>query len=222
MHSSVRHLGEAVGTPDRIRTDAQRRLTRFGVEWFGDQVPDIGAALGIAPLERAGLREAAEEVLVDVQVSLVALRGGEPLDARTANRLRNDRYHALLALIEVMPSQKHAKQLQLELTRGEPLAICSGDVCRIGTRHEQTVRTPFVARPVRFTVQGCNRIFLDAVTTVGEMWPNFCPDCARRKPVRDQKRALRRKIHTIARHPTIYATTGDTPETRIIERESGS
>jgi hypothetical protein len=216
----VGNRGEAQRNPDHIRSDAQRRLTRFGVEWFGDQFPSIGAALGIGPMDRAGLREAAEIVLAEVQASLLALPRDEPLDALTANRLRQDRYHALLALIEVMPSLQGAKRVQLEATGGAPLAICSGGVCPIRGRSEGTVKSPFVAEPVKFAVKGCNRIFPDATTMAGKMWPNFCPDCnnVRRKPVRDQERALKRRIHTVLRHPTVYLTTGWPPITASFPR----
>ena len=117
------------------------------------------------------------------------------------------------------PSHKHAKQTQLQVTGGEPLTICTGDAFRIGTRRERTLRTPLVADPLRFSVKGCNRIFADAVTMVGTMWPTFCPDCnnTRRKPARDQERAVKRRIYAAVRHPTIYATSGVPPETRVID-----
>jgi len=54
---------------------------------------------------------------------------------------------------------------------------------------------------------------------VGGMWPTFCPDCnnARRKPARDQERAVKRKVHTMVRRPTIYVTTGTAPEVTRLE-----
>jgi hypothetical protein len=150
----------AVGTPDQSR-QAQERLDRFALEWLVDQFPDRPFP-GVGPLDRKGLREAAELVLGDAQTALASLAADldeAPLEPRLASSLSRSRYWVLLALLEVLPSQKHAKQEQLRITGGAPLALCTGDACRIGSRRKRTLHTPYVAGEVRFSVYGCNRIF---------------------------------------------------------------
>jgi hypothetical protein len=112
-------------------------------------------------------------------------------------------------LLEVMWQHKRAKQVQLRVTSDAPLAICMGDSYRVLRRALATVTavtTPYVEGDVKFTVKGCFRIFEDATTMVGDMWPAFCADCNNRvrQPKRDQRRAIARRITTLARTPNVY------------------
>jgi len=195
-------------TPDQSRSAARQRLDLFAVEWFVEKQPQF-AALGIGPINYVGLREAAELVLEDVQEQLLMLQpttGGAPLERDVARHLARDRFRAVTALLQFMTS-KQAKQEQLRIAEGAPvLAICTGDVCRIGHWKPKTLKTPFVDGDLQFAAKGCHRIFPDATGMVGDMWPAFCAECnnSRRQPVRDQRRALARRINHAVRTPTIY------------------
>ena len=199
-------------TPDQTRrSEARELLRRYWIALFVQEQRDhfgyferfVGAP------DSRGVPEAAREVLADVQAELAQFHRrspSEPLEWAVARRLARDRFHAVTALLDLMIS-KEAKQVQLEITGGLPLAICMGEWLRIGKRREpKMVRIVNVEDELRFTPKGCLRIFDDATNTVGEMWPGYCSDCnnTRRQPVRDQRRALARRIHAAMRSPSVY------------------
>ena len=211
--STLRDAEPGQGNRDQSCRDAQKRLERFAVEFFADPFfgpghvrnrtlvvefsADDRRALEIGPIDDAGLEEAPEAVLKADHRELQRLES--PVEPATARRLARDRYQAVNALIYLLRGDKHAKQKLLDLTEDAPLTICMGDRYRIGgNRILRPVKTQL--GEVTFTVDGCRSIFPDVVrTSGGKMWPGLCPACRgpRKKPTRDQARALRRRLNEI-------------------------
>jgi hypothetical protein len=209
-----------VTTTDQARSDAQKRLERFGTEWFLYEHPELeelrAATAGVVQPKPGpdGLDEAAEEVLRGVQEELLTLES--PLEHRLARELTRDRFWAITALIH-LHGDKAAKELLLRITDGAPLAICMGDVCRIGAirskrgvraKRGRTVMT--MAGEVSYVVKGCRAVFVDtARTTGGDMWPGLCRECDKAKPQRKQDRAMVRRLNAVKQGhgATVYVGT---------------
>jgi hypothetical protein len=65
-----------------------------------------------------------------------------------------------------------AKQLQLEATGGQPLAVCIGRLFRDGLSHSQRG-------------DGCGAVFLDSTSLKPPKFASYCPECWQRKFVRE-------------------------------------
>jgi hypothetical protein len=152
-------------------------LERLYDDWLDDRD-------GRRPHVQYGLRAAAEEVLAFVQRELERKRIG-PTTKKPGSvicELACERTRALDALRYCTPSYKAAKEIELRITDGEPLAICTG------TWNLVTIRT--VAGTKVLPLSGCYRVFPDSKTLGGHMWRHWCDDC---DPKRGQPvRALRR------------------------------
>lgn len=142
-----------------------------------------------------------------------------PVELRLAKQLARDRFRAITALIYDLRDNKAAKETLLRITEGDPLAICMGDVCRIGGIPSQQ-RVSTMLGEVSFCVKGCRAIFPDVVrTSGGKMWPGLCPACGNphKKPQRDQRRALTKRLNSVyqGHGASIYGYSLTVPEGRV-------
>jgi hypothetical protein len=190
---------------DQSREKARRRLERFATQRFTEEHREWHAFRDvIGPPARDGVLEAAEELLDACQRDLASFPS--PVEPGIARELARDRFWAISALIYYL-GDKGAKETQLRVTNGAPLAICTGDAYRVGARRLRSVQT--TQGRFDFSVKGCRSIFPDVIRTDGgKMWPGSCPGCrsSHKKPARDQGRALRRRLDAIfaGRTATIY------------------
>ena len=188
-----------MGTRDQLRAAANARLERFATEWFllpasrrrpASRLPAIFRTLDAGDdCVRRPRRCSA-----GVQHELTGLES--PVEAIVAKRLVRERFNAITALI-YLDGPKGAKETLLRRTDGAPLTICMGDFCRIRTGQRDGVKTRVGF--ISFAVEGCRAIFEEDRRTSGEMWAGLCPDCRRKKPRRDQGRALKRRIDDLRR-----------------------
>jgi hypothetical protein len=212
--------GTGSSTRDQTRSEAQKRLERFGSEWFLLEHPELEGGLweevrkvvAARPDLGNGLEEAAVDVLQEIQRALHRLES--PIEFQVARSLTRDRYWAITALIH-LGGQKQAKERLLRITSGRPLAVCMGDVYRIGARDTsrrgkraergRTVKT--LVGDVSHVVKGCRAIFVDTDrANGGDMWPGLCRGCGKLKPQLKQDRALARRINAVAlgKGATVY------------------
>lgn len=222
--SSEQPSGASESTRDQGRVEAVAELERFHTAWFVHEATQTGCRLEVnlgnstyfvdefVPSVRPGpeIVGAAKIALRCLQDDLVAL--DSPVEFQVAQRLMTERLWAITALIQVGQSHRmgsatghgYAKKVLLEVTDGAPLTICMGDVCRIRTGQRDGVETTVGLIP--FAVKGCRAIFEEDRRTSGEMWAGLCPTCRRKKPRRDQGRALNRRINDLrrGRGATIY------------------
>jgi hypothetical protein len=153
-------------------------------------------------IEIEDLATAAEMVLSCVQREL--LGRASPLEIEVAFELAYARAWAIHALVYVH-GPRAAKEIELRLTDGAPLTICTG---RTWQRYPYRERAaPFLGKVVsgrladgrefRIPAYGCFAIFADTTQTTRWAWAHWCPDCkpntGRRWPrarARAHKRAL--------------------------------
>lgn len=158
-------------------------------------------------------------MLRDVQERLLAiekpLSRDSPVEVQRANRIANDRFQALTALIylgglrssgSAGTGHKYAKEILLRVTGGAPLTLCTGDVSRL--RHGKRKAVSTSAGDFPLAVKGCLAVIPeDTRNTGGEMWVGLCPRC-RNKARRGQERWLVRRIKHLVEGrgaKTIYA-----------------
>jgi hypothetical protein len=185
--------------------EAHERLDRFAVEWFADQHPQFREPLLIGSVQLDGLRDAATSVLSAIQQELLAQ--ASPLETSIARLIARERFHAITALIYDV-GEKEAKKLAVAVAGlAGPLTICTGNSYRIRGAKQHKVTT-WTFGDQQFVVKGCGAIFPDSRQTSGNsMWPGFCDDCRsdRRKPHRDQERAIRRRLDHLSATATTYS-----------------
>lgn len=116
-----------------------------------------------------------------------------PLDHAAAYELYIAQWWAIYALRE-WKGGRTAKETQIRLADGRPLAIC------IGGGKGRDVQTSLGTS--RVSAQGCYAVFEDVTRlTGGKMWPKLCPDCrprnGKKNPPRDAGRALQRRARLV-------------------------
>jgi hypothetical protein len=147
-------------------------------------------------IKTADLCEAAEIVLDAVQRELRQRRSIAPLVPEIAYELANARHWALHALRDRL-GVKRAKQVDLRITDGVLLTICTGATLPPRSSLEtaySSSRAPFLAgvvikfkvsdragreRMIQVPVSGCLRIFEDCNRTSARPWAYWCRDCSR-------------------------------------------
>ncbi len=215
----VQKNGSLIRTKTDIDVDSAREnLDRwFSVRLVKDRWSDehrrwFVDAVGWQPIDDERLREMAEMVIDHVQRQLRSLEPTSPLAWEVAYSFARDQLHAVTALIDLNDvgrrrGEGEAKKTLLRIASGRPLAICTGDVCRLPS--QRVSRLPLKVNDTEipsFTVRGCGAIFPDATVTRGKMWPTLCPRCTNLKSLRKQERALVKKIKTGLRNPTVYVS----------------
>lgn len=137
-----------------------------------------------------GLEDAARDVLSHAQAWL---RGHEdnPLAPEEALSLVFTMGQARSALNEIHGRWGTVKMIEVELSAGEPRAICSGSSHAVKLEWWAAARLGRSTDPIldahRF---GCFCVFLDAIQTERHMWLSWCG--CQTQP----RRALTREIHT--------------------------
>lgn len=145
--------------------------------------------------DQNGVGSASEVVLAWVQKELRERES--PLDVAAAFELAGARRWALAALIE-LHGKKRAKEIELELADGAPLAICMGPRTFVhgGERVDYLpVQTIHGLTHVPLYGQGCRAVFHDTTRITGRMWRYWCPEC---KPSKRQARRALAQSHSRA------------------------
>lgn len=140
-----------------------------------------------------GLDAAARRIVVATQQLLAELEP-RPVPLDVAERLALTETSALFALAYIRrgggaTSPGRAKQLQVELAGGRPLAVC------VGTRQVGTIETSY--GPREYVVSGCGAVFPASTRPSGRVSNHWCPDCRRnlrRNPAREARRTLKRQL----------------------------
>jgi hypothetical protein len=153
----------------------------------------------IKRLPVGGLRAAAEELLFHEQRE--KRERESPLDFAAAFELANAQVWAIDALIQSGITERQAKETELRLTDGVPLAICIGRTLLPRWQQEGKHRLRINDTPPRLgklsggtvtlPVYGCRTIFPDTTQTMKKMWRHWCDDCkeSNSHPQRTAKRA---------------------------------
>lgn len=157
--------------------EALERLFDYSAESLWDRRAD------------SGLAEAVEAVLVCEQRALRNRRPESPLALDVGLELAYTRAWRIHALLFVTGSAKRAKEVELRLTGGAPLAICTGRTW--APPPDRDTAAPFLGVPARgmvidgrgrrrdFNVPalGCLSIFEDALQAERHPWRYWCDDC---------------------------------------------
>jgi hypothetical protein len=133
--------------------------------------------------------EAAKNIVACVHREL--RERSSPLDIAAAWELSNAKRWAIKVLAD-RRGKTYAKEIELQLTQGEPLTICMGSPKPAG------VETAAGLLHVPVLGLGCRRVFPDSVrTTGGHMWRYWCDDCPpnRAQPLRSARRAHEKRVH---------------------------
>lgn len=160
----------------RCRPEDIYRLLKYSRERFGT-----------GHVDTFGLTDAATRSLEIVQEEL---RHRESTIDRAAAIELLFAHRWTIDAIRWVYDDKTAKEIEIKVARGRPLAVCVGggkgrDVDTIlGTFH--------------VCAHGCFRIFESVTRASGRMWPQLCPDCrprnGKRQPLRTAERALLRRV----------------------------
>ena len=149
----------------------------------GAEAAASGSGSGGSGLDPAGEIRAghAHRVIEAVQTQLRRWEGTK-LKFNTQMEMYCAQRMALNALWSLHASKAGAhaaaKQVQLDVSRGRPLAVCVGkiDVGALGA--------------------GCGKVFPDAVDLRGQLWAIWCPDC-RNNSITKRKRSAARAIRRL-------------------------
>ena len=154
---------------------------------------------------RADVIAASKTILRAVQEELLQRPGLPPsdeVDQSAHMELAHRRHWALHAVIDKCGKPSMVKRLDLDVTEGAPLTVCTGATLPKGTY--QSAWPPFLAGVVievdtqrgiaRLPVPGCLRIFPDTTQTSRKPWRYWCPDCRSRQTA--LKRQLRSQIRS--------------------------
>jgi len=127
----------------------------------------------VRPLPEDGLREAAEAVLHDVHELLVP-REGQKLESSERFAILYDRLYARDALTRLTGSRMEVKRIEVSLSGGHPLAVCTGPwrTHKVVTVHGLT--------NVPLWYAGCGAVFPDSLNVRGggRAWKDWCPLCS--------------------------------------------
>jgi hypothetical protein len=153
---------------------AQERLFSFSVAIRERQEPKF-----------AGLEKAARTVLFNVHCELREC--ASPLEEAAAWELSNAKKWAIRAFAYV-PGEVRAKKIEVELTQGEPLAICMGSQTSVDTEMGL----------LHLPVLGCRSVFPDATHVTGgnRMWRDWCDKCPpnQAQPLRTARREHKKRV----------------------------
>jgi hypothetical protein len=203
----MRHSGASNSKGDQNELEVAKRVRRresLSETILGKRcLPEVQRLFDWSndPSDTRGITAAAEIVLTAIQNEL---RAADTLEHVAGFELAYAKAWAILALVDSLGVGK-AKAVELRLTDGAPLAICTGRTWRKIGRYDPP---PFLGRivegelireglTVSFQVPafGCFKVFPDATRTSAHPWKHWCPECA---PTRSKRPRQVRRAHAQA------------------------